>query len=83
MVPPTTFNGTDYYDAINERVGFENGDLDFDETLSDGVLADDNWWVLDGYWDAGGETNWHNGVRSRNVRYIKDGNKTGSNLVPD
>ncbi len=76
VVPPTTFNGTDYYDAINERVGFENGDLDFDETLSDGVLADDNWWVLDGYWDAGGETNWHNGVRSRNVRYIKDGNNT-------
>jgi hypothetical protein len=76
-VEPVPFNGTDYYDKIAERVGYQaNSEYSFDEKLSSGSLNDDLFWVIDGYWDAGGTTNWHNGVRARNLRYVKNGNET-------
>jgi hypothetical protein len=76
-VEPVPFNGTDYYDKIAERVGYQaNSEYSFDEKLSSGSLNDDLFWVIDGYWDAGGTTNWHNGVRARNLRYVKNGSDT-------
>ena len=77
IVPPTTFDGTAYYDSVFERVNKEEGStLSFDEKLNNGKLDDSLWWILDAYWDAGGQTDWHNGVRSRNVKYIQDGSST-------
>lgn len=71
---PTTFNGTDYYDELADRVGLESdSSLSFDEKMTNGTLNDKLWWVIDGYWDAGGATDWHNGVRARNLRYIQGG----------
>jgi hypothetical protein len=76
-VAPTPFNGTDYYDKIAERVAYQNNsEYSFDEKMSNGALDDDLFWVIDGYWDAGGTTNWHNGVRARNLRYVKNGDET-------
>jgi len=69
---PTTFNGTDYYDELTDRVSLEeDSDLSFDEKMEGGILQDKLWWVIDGYWDAGGATDWHNGVRARNLRYVQ------------
>jgi hypothetical protein len=74
---PTPFDGTEYYDKVTDRVSYQtSSDLSFDENLSTGKLSDDLFWVIDAYWDAGGTSNWHNGVRARNLRYIKNGSDT-------
>jgi hypothetical protein len=76
-VEPTPFDGTGYYDSVASRVAYQDGsELSFDEDFSSGTMNDDLFWVIDGYWDAGGTTNWHNGVRSRNLRYVKNGSDT-------
>lgn len=77
LAQPKTFDGDAYYKDVGNRVGFESGtEVEIEEDFSSGKLNDANWWALDGYWDAGGASDWHNGVRSRNLFYVKDGSKT-------
>lgn len=73
----SAFDGTSYYEAIGERVSYQtDSTLSFEESFSSGKMNDDLWYVIDGYWDAGGESNWHNGLRNDNVFYIDDGGST-------
>ena len=77
LVQPEPFSGTAYYEDVENRVGYEKDTgLEFHEDFSNGKMDDSSWWVLDGYWDAGGASDWHNGVRSRNLFYVEDGSKT-------
>ena len=77
LVQPTTFDGDAYYKDVENRVGYEeDSGLSFDEDFSSGKMDDSSWWVIDGYWDAGGAGDWHNGVRARNLFYVQDGSST-------
>ena len=68
LVQPEPFSGTAYYEDVENRVGYEKDTgLEFHEDFSNGKMDDSSWWVLDGYWDAGGASDWHNGDRSRNL----------------
>lgn len=77
LVQPEPFSGKAYYEDVENRVGYEkDSGIEFQEDFSGGKMDDSSWWVLDGYWDAGGAGDWHNGVRSRNLFYVEDGEKT-------
>ncbi len=66
-----------YYENITQRVGFDNdNEENFVDDITDG-LNDSVWDTLDGFWEAGGTSNWHNGVRRRNLYYSKDSTGNG------
>ena len=66
-----------YYKNITQRVDFdENNASNFVDDITNG-LNDNIWVTLDGFWENGGQANWHNGVRRRNLFYTKDNNNNG------
>lgn len=75
-VEPTPFTDTEYYDKINERVVFDlDAEINIDEDFSGG-MKDDYWYALDGVWQNDSASRPHNGVQTRNLYYVKDGDNT-------
>lgn len=73
----STFNGTAYYDAIAERVGFDNANANnIDEEFSDGKMSDSVWNALSGVWQNDSTAYPHNGMQAHNLFYVKNGSKT-------
>ncbi len=73
----TTFNGTDYYDTVETRAGFdETYEGNIDEHLENGVIDDDVWYALEGVWQNDSSAKPHAGVKNRNLFYVQDGDET-------
>jgi len=72
-----TFNGTAYYDNVETRAKFQLDDeRNIDESFEDGRMNDDYWNTLDGVWQNESSTYPHNGVRKKNLFYVRDGDST-------
>jgi hypothetical protein len=67
----STFNGTAYYDAIAERVGFDKANANnIDEEFSDGKMSDSIWNALSGVWQNDSAAYPHNGMQAHNLFYV-------------
>jgi hypothetical protein len=74
----STFDGTDYYDHLADRVGLDStNENNIDEEFASGTMSDDYWNTLSGVWQNDMASSYpHNGVQSRNLFYVTNGSKT-------
>lgn len=73
----STFDGTHYYDSVASRTSFDESNArNIDEEFANGAMSDQYWNALSGVWQNDMASYPHNGVQSRNLFYVKNGDKT-------